>query len=68
MLLPELSGWKKLTTVAASMRKIFYDAVVEHEQNPADEDSPRDFIDVYRNEIAKTTDPNSSFYKETGRE
>ena len=68
MMFPKLSGWSKLVKVAEPMRKIFDDAVVEHEQNPADKDHPRDFIDVYMNEISKTTDPSSSFYKEAGRE
>ena len=66
---PKLSGWNKLEAVAKPMRKIFDDAVLEHEMNPLPEDNnPRDFIDVYMQEIKKTTDPSSSFYKEAGRE
>jgi hypothetical protein len=64
---PKLSGWAKLVKVAAPMKQIFEDIVVEHEQNPADENSPRDFVDVYRNEIKNTTDTTSSFYKDQGR-
>lgn len=41
-------------------------AIKEHEINPAEEGQPRDFTDVYINEIKKTTDSNSSFYKEEG--
>ena len=67
MMFPKLSGWNQLVKVTIPMRKVFDDAVVEHEQNPADKDHPRDFIDAYINEISNTTDPNSSFYKETGR-
>ena len=35
--------------------------------NPA-EDQPQDFVEAYMKEIAKTKDPQSSFYKSEGGE
>ena len=29
-------------------------------------DDPQDFVEAYMQEVAKTTDPESSFYKNTG--
>ena len=67
MKFPKLSGWSKLQEVTIPLKAIFDNVVAEHENNPVDEKSPRDFIDNYMTEIKNTTDPNSSFYKEAGR-
>ncbi len=66
-LFPTLSGWNEIRRAVQPMLDIFTGAVVEHEVNPADPSHPRDFIDLYLNEIQKTTDPNSSFYRDAGR-
>ena len=63
---PRISGWNKMLQVIEPLLKFFEDAVKEHEDNPADEHHPRDFIDVYFNEIKKTTNPESSFYGAAG--
>jgi len=47
--------------------QIFKDAIDFHIKNPVDEKHPRDFIDVYLAEVNRTTDPSSTFYKDTGR-
>jgi methyl farnesoate epoxidase/farnesoate epoxidase len=39
---------------------------VSFHQETIQEDSPRDFLDVYLNEVKKTKDPNSSFHGEDG--
>ena len=43
-------------------------AMIKEHEDTLDEDNPRDFVDASLLEIAKTDDPKSSFYKETGRE
>lgn len=46
---------------------VFEEVVAEHERNPAEDESPRDFIDMYMSEIKKTSNPESSFYGKAGR-
>ena len=41
-------------------------SVNEHKSNFSPDSDPKDFIESYLQEITKTTDPTSSFYKETG--
>lgn len=61
-----MKSWYAALEAVHPFLKIFKDAVQNHINNPADEKSPRDFIDVYINEVKKTTDPSSSFYKDKG--
>ena len=43
-------------------------ALIEDHKESHDKDHPKDFIDCYLTEIAKTTDKDSSFFKDTGEE
>jgi len=49
------------------IKNLLLEAIDEHEQT-LDEENPGDFIDQMLIEIARTTDPESSFYKETGKQ
>jgi len=44
----------------------FMKGTIKQHQETYQENSPRDFIDVYLGEIAKTADPKSSFYGTEG--
>jgi len=63
---PGISGWNKLMKALGPLNNIFHETVKERVKNPGDEDHPRDLMDAYMNEVNKTTDPYSTFYKETG--
>jgi cytochrome P450 len=41
--------------------------VIKQHEETLQEDSPRDFVDVYLTEMRKTTDVHSTFYKEEGQ-
>ena len=45
--------------------KFITDTVEQHKAT-LQEDSPRDFIDVYLTEIRRSTDPSSPFFGEAG--
>ena len=47
------------------MRKIFRDFIDEREKTISYDDC-NDYVDQYLKEIKETTDPESSFYQETG--
>lgn len=64
MLIPK---WHQFLESINALNEIFKDAVDEHIENPADEGSPRDLIDVYLTEIKKTKDSTSTFFGDTGR-
>jgi hypothetical protein len=64
-LAPEWSGWNAFMAdiqPTHDFLKIFLD---EHKKSGIRE-SPRDFTDAYLDEIARTENKNSSFYKEEG--
>lgn len=63
---PNISGYSEFAKLVNEFLKIPDGAIKDHEINPAEDEQPRDFIDAYLNEINKTTNPNSSFYKQTG--
>ncbi|CAG7786304.1 unnamed protein product [Allacma fusca] len=60
-------------TIFPSKSKTFFEGtygligeIIKQHEDSLQEDSPRDFIDIYLNEINKTNDSNSTFYKEEG--
>jgi cytochrome P450 len=57
-----LNTWKD---ALEHIRSILEDQVKEH-KDTIDEDSARDMMDLYLNEIENTTDPESSFFQERG--
>lgn len=63
---PGATGWTRLTTAIAELKVFMRERIAEHEVNDVAEDPPRDFMDVYLNEMQATKDPSSSFYRETG--
>ncbi|ODM89500.1 Methyl farnesoate epoxidase [Orchesella cincta] len=64
-LAPKLSGWEAFFSVLKPTMTFLSEPVDEHRKtfNP---DNLRDLIDVYLNEISKTTDKTSGFYKDDG--
>ncbi|CAG7667505.1 unnamed protein product, partial [Allacma fusca] len=48
------------------IKGILQDHIDEHQKTYSEDGVPRDFMDVYLAEIYKTTDTNSSFYKDHG--
>ncbi|CAL8142838.1 unnamed protein product [Orchesella dallaii] len=60
-ILPDLSGYNAIRKMFAELAEFVGNTIQEH-KNTFQEDSPRDFIDVYLNEIKSTTDPSSSFH------
>ena len=67
-LFPEALGLNKAKRTAAEFHEMCRAIIAEHEKNLPDPEHPRDFIDAYLHEIKRTTDENSSFYKEAGSE
>ena len=65
-LLPNWSGWNKFSDLIDEVRQILGGSIDEHRETFSPDEVPRDFTDVYLNEINSTTDSSSSFYKETG--
>jgi hypothetical protein len=64
-LIPGLIGYTKL--VEGDLKVVdFIKKPVDHHKSTFQSGQPRDFIDVYLDEIEKTKDPESSFYKEKG--
>jgi len=62
---PNWSGWNYLLKTIAPRHKLFEETIHEH-QRTISEGHPRDFIDVYLQEVKKTDDPSSSFHKSAG--
>ena len=64
--IPNWSGWNKFAALTDELRRIVGGNIDEHRKTFSSDEVPRDFIDVYLNEIHSTTDSSSSFYKDTG--
>jgi cytochrome P450 len=64
--LPKVFGWDRLMKLADENRAFLKKPIEEHQKEFSSENTPRDFIDSYLKEIESTTDPNSSFYKQSG--
>ncbi|ODN01944.1 Farnesoate epoxidase [Orchesella cincta] len=58
---PEFCGYNGIRRMFADLAEFVSKTIQEH-KNTFQEDSPRDFIDVYLKEIKSTTDPSSSFH------
>ncbi|CAG7732547.1 unnamed protein product [Allacma fusca] len=63
---PNFFGWNVVLKMLGDIKQILIDHVDEHQRTYSQNDPPRDFMDVYLAEIYKTTDTNSSFYKDHG--
>lgn len=61
---PEITGLSKLESAIDQLVSFFKKTVKEQEFR--NEDNPSDFMEYYSQEIKKTTDPNSTFYKNEG--
>jgi len=59
---PDLSGWNFLMETLKPRRKLFHDAIEEHERTLQDGYS-RDLIDAFLHEVHKATDPTSVFHR-----
>ena len=57
---------RKLEESFKPLNNLFEDAINTHKANYKTQNQTTDLIDVYMNEIEKTTDPNSTFYKNLG--
>ena len=55
-----------MTEALLNIRNIAIEHIERHQKEINYDDHPRDFIDAYLQEIKSTTDPASSFYKDTG--
>jgi len=64
-LAPKATGFDKLVLAVEEMRKFFGDLYDEHLKSFSAE-KLNDFVDHYINRIHQTTDPDSSFYKDSG--
>ena len=64
---PNLTGWKRVKEFAKELEDLIADPVEKEKAsyNPVTDD-PQDFVEAYMQEVAKTTDSESSFYKSTG--
>lgn len=65
-LFPKLTGYDFVMEAVLKYRNIAVEHIERHLKEINYEVSPRDFIDVYLQEIKATTDPTSSFYKDAG--
>ena len=65
-LAPKLSGWENFVVGVNHFKALIGSSVNEHKSNFSPDSEPKDFIESYLQEITKTTDPTSSFYKDTG--
>jgi len=64
-LAPNLSGLNQFKNAIQPVRDFIRVQVMEHLSTYQDE-SARDFIDLYIKKIKATTDPNSTFYGDVG--
>lgn len=64
-LAPKLSGWDDFMALLPPALAFLSKPIEEHKKT-YDPNNIRDLIDVYLQEISKTTDPKSEFYKENG--
>lgn len=63
----KLNSYQKMRMETQRRNRQFVQKAIDEHMRTFQEDAPpRDFIDVYLQEIRKTTDPNSSFYGEEG--
>jgi hypothetical protein len=62
---PKMSGWTAVVDGVKHVKDFIKDTIAEH-KGTRDPDNARDYMDVYLNEIEKTTDNDSSFYKNAG--
>lgn len=63
---PKLTGFDFVLEALMPFRHIATEHIDRHLKEINYDDHPRDFIDAYLQEIKTTTDPASSFYKDTG--
>ena len=64
--LPNLSGWNYVARLA-KVRHDLFDRIIDEHRKTRIEEHPRDYIDVYLNEMEATKDPTSSFHQSTAR-
>jgi len=63
---PNWSGWSRLVASQVPRMALFSQIIEEHKET-VQENAARDFVDVYLEEIKKTTNPTSSFHPQCGR-
>ena len=64
---PNVDPFEKNCLRAKPVIDFIEKSITEHEMSFRDDQSPRDFIDMFLNEMKNTTDTNSSFHGKTGR-
>ena len=62
--IPNLSGWNYVSRLA-KVRHDLFDGIIEEHRKTRVKEHPRDYIDVYLNEVEATEDPTSSFHEST---
>ena len=65
---PNLTGWKAIHDNLNGFKKFVSEPVVEQKKSYSPSDPPQDFVEACMQEISKTTDPSSPFYKAAGGE
>ena len=63
---PNLTGWKGIEDNVNGFKKFVCQPVEEQKKSYSPMDPPQDFVEACLQEISKTTDPSSPFYKELG--
>ena len=63
---PKFNEYDQSLDTTHGIMNMMKESIEEHE-NTLDANDPRDFIDKFLIEVTKTTNPDSSFYGETGR-
>ena len=65
---PSLTGWQGIQDNLDGLKKFVSKPVNEQKKHYSPADSPQDFVEACIQEISKTTDPSSAFYKQRGGE
>ena len=63
---PKLTKWNMYLDFVRAMQDFVQEHIDEHKKHSSVEGSAKDLIDAYLQEIDRTSDETSGFYKETG--
>ena len=63
---PKITGWATLLEAVKGFQTFVGEPVEKEKVNYSPSDEPQDFVEAYMQEISKTEDPQSSFYKAFG--
>ena len=63
---PNLTGWNAINDNLRGFKKFVSEPVVEQKKSYSPAEEPQDFVEACMQEISKTTDPSSPFYKAVG--